>query len=373
MMGEPSMRLLFTSCPLYGHVNTMLPMALAAQRAGHDVVFATGPDLVPHIEQRGLTAWPVGPTHAEAGGSASADWLAYFSSSADKRAVDLVPRAMSWRPDVVIREETELAGTLVAESVGARPVVHGLGLMTPFRMWGWFEHTIGELYQRWGVRVPASTVRDAAFLDVCPPALQPAGERIWSRVHPLRPVPGRPVPGDRLPGAIATLPHARTVHLTLGTVFYDNRQVLATALAGLRGLAVNVVVTVGPGVDPGVFGPQPAHVVIEPYLSHALLLPRCDLVVSQGGAGIMFGALAHGLPQLLLPQGADQFINADACRNAGVALSLAGAEVTVENVAASVTRLLTEPSFAARAGAVRVEVESMPCADDVLTALVGRP
>jgi MGT family glycosyltransferase len=169
---------------------------------------------------------------------------------------------------------------------------------------------------------------------------------------------------------MATLPHARTVHLTLGTVFHDDRHVLETALAGLRRLAVTVVVTVGPRVDPAVFGPQPAHVVIEPYLPHALLLPRCDLVVSQGGAGVMFGALAHGLPQLLLPQGAEQFINADACRNAGAALSLVGAEVTVESVAAAVSRLLTEPTFAARAGAVRAEVESMPSADDVLTTLV---
>ena len=46
--------------------------------------------------------------------------------------------------------------------------------------------------------------------------------------------------------------------------------------------------------------------------------------------GIMFGALANGLPQLLLPQGADQFANADACRDAGVALTLAPDEVTAD-------------------------------------------
>ena len=31
----------------------------------------------------------------------------------------------------------------------------------------------------------------------------------------------------------------------------------------------------GPGVDPAAFGPQPDHVLIAPYLPHALLLPRC--------------------------------------------------------------------------------------------------
>jgi hypothetical protein len=69
--------------------------------------------------------------------------------------------------------------------------------------------------------------------------------------------------------------------------------VLETAIAGLRELPLNLVVTSGPGTDPARFGAQP---------SHTLLLPQCRLVVSHGGAGIMFSALAHGLPQLILPQ-----------------------------------------------------------------------
>ena len=36
------MRILFTSCPAYGHVNPMLPLAHEARLAGHDVAFATG-------------------------------------------------------------------------------------------------------------------------------------------------------------------------------------------------------------------------------------------------------------------------------------------------------------------------------------------
>ena len=87
------MRILFSSGPMYGHVNTVLPLALAAQRAGHQVVLATGPDLVAHVEQRGLRAWSVGFSHAQAGGSAHDSWLNYFAASAERRAVDLVPRA----------------------------------------------------------------------------------------------------------------------------------------------------------------------------------------------------------------------------------------------------------------------------------------
>jgi UDP:flavonoid glycosyltransferase YjiC (YdhE family) len=37
-------------------------------------------------------------------------------------------------------------------------------------------------------------------------------------------------------------------------------------------------------------------VVLVPYVPRTLPLPHCRLVVSPGGAGIMFGAPAHGLP-----------------------------------------------------------------------------
>ena len=48
------MRILFTSCPAYGHVNPMLPLAHQARLAGHDVAFATGAELAPELERRVL-------------------------------------------------------------------------------------------------------------------------------------------------------------------------------------------------------------------------------------------------------------------------------------------------------------------------------
>ena len=47
-------RVLFTSCPAYGHILPMLPLIRAAERAGHDVRVATGPDLLAHLTRRGL-------------------------------------------------------------------------------------------------------------------------------------------------------------------------------------------------------------------------------------------------------------------------------------------------------------------------------
>jgi UDP:flavonoid glycosyltransferase YjiC (YdhE family) len=240
------MRILFSSGPMYGHVNTMLPLALAAQKTGHEVVVATGRDLVPHVERRGLIAWPVGLTHAEAGGSRPASWLDFFAAAARRRASDLVPRAIEWKPDLVIHEETELAGAVVAARSGARHVVHGLGVMPSMRVWQALVSAIDDLGAQWGVPDITARLREATYLHICPPALQPLGERLWQHVLPLRPTAGMPVVGERLPAAIDALPYKDTIHLTLGTVFNEATEVFATAIAALRDLPCNLVVTVGP-------------------------------------------------------------------------------------------------------------------------------
>ena len=65
----------------------------------------------------------------------------------------------------------------------------------------------------------------------------------------------------------------------------------------------------------------------------ALLLPLCAATVGHGGSGSVLAALAEGLPMVLLPQGADQFDNAQQCRKLGVAHMLLPAELTPEAAA----------------------------------------
>jgi len=367
------MRLLFVSYPLYGHVNPMLPLALAARAAGHEVVFATGPDLGPELAAHGLAHWDAGPTHADvlAGHAPSP---AMFTTGIAARADDLLrqARARAWRPDVVVGDEFELAGSVVAAVLGARHVVHGLGLMPPAAIWRQLEPALTALGDRHGIPDATERARAATYLELAPPALRPPGERVWDRAAPLRPVAVRPpdTPSGA-PTEIDRLPRERTVHLTLGTLFHTRTEVLAAAIAGLRELPVNLVVASGPGSDPESFGPQPDHVLIRPYLPHARLLDRCALVVSQGGAGTFFAALARGIPQLLLPLGADQFINADAGRRAGAVLTLTGTNATPDAIGACARRLLAEPAFGAAADTLAREIAAMPGPDDAVATVLA--
>lgn len=139
-------------------------------------------------------------------------------------------------------------------------------------------------------------------------------------------------------------------------------------LAGAAGEQVYAAKAPGPGVAPSTLGSPAAHVLIEPYLPYPLLLSRCRLVVSQGGFGVLLAGLAHGLPQLVIPLGADQYGNAEAVA-AGAGLILPPESVTAAAVDGAVVRLRDEPSFVDAARAVQAAIAAMPDAETVLTGL----
>ncbi len=374
------MRILVTACPMYGHVNPMISLALAAQRAGHDVVVASGPEMVGHIERNGLAAWPIGPTHEDAGGVThrmvvalghDIDWLAYFESSADRRAADLMLRVQQWRPDLVVSEYTEVGGPIVAATIGARLVVHCLMKMPPQEIVDVYADLVGRLADKWGIARDADVFVNSTNLEPCPPAVRSG--RNWPRAIPIRPEQPRPISGDDLPEWFPVLPHADSVLLTLGTVYHGNQAVLQTALHDLRDLPVNVLVAAGPGADPDRFGPQPENVRIEPLLPYPAVMPRCRLIASQGGTGVTLLGLALGLPQLVLPQGADQLDYGQGIQDAGAGLVLTPEHIVPGGVAAAAARLLDEPSFTAAARVIRAEIEAMPDPDEVMAILTDAP
>lgn len=165
------------------------------------------------------------------------------------------------------------------------------------------------------------------------------------------------------------MPAAPTVYVTLGTVFNEALTTFRTILEGLKDQAINVIVTVGKGGDPAALGSYPSHVHVERYLPQTQLFARCDAVVSHGGSGTMLSALAAGLSLLSLPQGADQFRNAERCRNAGVGKALWPQEVSVEAVQRDVRALLDEPGFRAAAGQLSGEIAAMPAPAEVVVVL----
>jgi UDP:flavonoid glycosyltransferase YjiC (YdhE family) len=376
------MRILFTSNPLVGHWLPMLPLARAAEAAGHEVVIAAGPDVVADIDRRGLTAWSIGPDLAtiEAGvrdrpraASESdatrtvADGLAMFAAPAIDRARGLVVLTASWLPDIVIQEIYELAGAYVPARLH---VLHGLGAHYPGFV-GLRELALGYVGSTLGPPAWRAPVADTLYVDPFPPILQSPGDRPFNDVLGVRPDAGEVGPDEVLPQSVGQLPHERTVYLTLGTVFNTVEQ-FSLPLAALQELPVNVVLTCGYGVDKTAFGQLPPNVVVEQYLPQALLLPTCSVVVCHAGAGTVIGALAHGVPLVCLPRGADQFGNAEQVSRTGAGISLRPEEVSAESIRDACRRVLEDASYAAAASALQDEIELLPDPSTVVKELVRR-
>jgi UDP:flavonoid glycosyltransferase YjiC (YdhE family) len=109
--------------------------------------------------------------------------------------------------------------------------------------------------------------------------------------------------------------------------------------------------------------------MVERWVSQAAVLPLCAAVISHAGSGTVFGAAGLGLPQVCLPQAADQFRNTEGVVRAGAGIGLHPDDVTPDAVAEAVSAVLTRPQFRAAAGELSQEIAAMPGPEQVVTRL----
>ena len=366
-------RVLFTSCPLYGHVLPMLPLIRAAGRAGHDVRVATGPDLCATLSSRGLDVRAVGPVFAESWAAHETVWadpglseerkmmdgvVALFGTPALARLADLQAMAEEWRPDVVVHEVLESAGPLLAAKLEVPGVVHGIGPMFPL-----YAQLIGSAGAAIGQPELWEQASSERALDICPPSLQPDdGPPPWPNATPLRPSAGEPGPvPSRVADALAA--DEPIAYFTLGTVKNTETADFKVGLTALEAYDGVVIATTGRRLDPEELGPVPSNVIIEEFVPQGVVLERVDLLVSHSGSGTMLGGLVHGVPQVALPRGTDQPQNAALLQRSGAGVVVQPHDYAVETIDTAIRTVTGNASFRAAAERVRDEIAAMPDAD----------
>ena len=368
-------RVLFTSCPAYGHLLPMLPLIRAAERADHDVRVATGPDMNLPLTGRGLDVHAVGPTWEEAWSAHQAVWaqpglseeqkmmdgvIALFGTPALARLADLVAMAREWRPDIVVHEVLESAGSLLARRLEVPGIVHGIGPMFPF-----YAQLIGPAGAAIGEPELWAHASSEQALDICPPSLQPDdGPPPWPVATPLRPSAGEP---GRVPRRVADALAAdkRVAYFTLGTVKNTETADFRIGLAALETFDGVVIATTGRHLDPAELGSVPDNVIVAEFVPQDAVLERADLLVSHSGSGTMLGGLVHGVPQVALPRGTDQPQNAALLGRAGAGVIVQPEDYAVETIQTAVREVTGDPSFREAAERVRDEIAAMPDADAV--------
>ena len=381
------MKVLFTCVVGHGHFNPMVPLAHALQVAGHRVAFATDPSFCVYVREAGFEAYPAGLDQPDA--------LAQFLGSTpgwremspeDRQPIqysgmfgrvrapamlrDLVPLIAAWQPHLLVHDAGEMAGAIAAEAAGIGHVEHSFGILRSTLARGLATKAIQPIATELGVRNPGvGGSGGELYLDICPPGIQDPEIADVPNVQRLRPLGFEGPTDPALLGWLGDLPSRPTVYVTMGTVFNQAGDVFRTVLDGLREEALNVIVTVGPSGDPSDLGPQPENVHVERYIPQSHLLPFCDLFVSHGGSGALLGALSAGVPMLAIPQGADQFINAERVVEAGLGLRLLPSELSSEAVRRTARRLIDDVQFRDAARLQQAAIAEMPDPSAVVPVL----
>ena len=179
-------------------------------------------------------------------------------------ARDLLDIARDWGPDLLVHEHAELAAPLVGAVLGVPSVTHSFGTAVPVAILDDTAARLAPLWREHGLDVPpyAGCFR-AGYLDICPPSVQtmpvdhiPASSRCGRCPRRVRRRRRRGTRSSTSPWA-----PSRTVP-----------SCCARWSAGVAALPVQVLVAVGPRVEPASLGEQPTHVRVESWVDQAEVL-----------------------------------------------------------------------------------------------------
>ena len=382
------MRVLFTGVGAFGHVLPQLPLARAFRRQGHAVAIMVPESMVPAFaaedaevlaagaEMPAILAELLRRTGVDpmTGMTPEVETEFFAGTRVDLSADESVAAARAWQPDLIVHDAYDLVAPLVATALEVPAALFMLspagsdadgrcGYSPEFVRAA--DETVAERYAARGlVPRPARWV-----LDVCPPALQQDDWRAPEGWTPLRPEAHRLPDGVPAP-QLRPLAGRPRILVTFGTIFGDPGT-LSPILRALSATGASLRVTLGLTTSAVDYDVDPGAVNFEPFAPLNELLTGIDLVLGAGGAGTTISALGAGIPMVLVPQGADQFVQAERAGAAGAALPLPPKAATPEAVVDAVRTVLAESSYRDGAGKIAGQIAAMPSPDEVAASLAS--
>ncbi|MEN6405050.1 MAG: glycosyltransferase [Thermoguttaceae bacterium] len=386
-----------------GHLLPLGALGCELVRRGHRVTVVNTAPAAPIAERFGLSfyEWTTdgirGPSNWliwKLFCQVNAGWMIGLREGYSRQAkilLKLAPAALKkLHVDGVVIDQTFIGGGTVAEHLGL-PYVHictalpwNEDAMLPplfthwlpaenavarlrnrlaFAGWRWYMRPSVRLVNRyrkaWGLR-PIRRVDDeysplAQICQLCreldfprhdpPSVLHYAGPLAANR-------PGRPVefPWDRLDGR-------PMIFASLGTVPDPmNMPIYRKILDACAQVDAQLVLALGQWTDhegPPVreqLGSLVGNPLVVDYAPQMALLEKASLMITHAGQNSAMEALSRGVPMVAVPRSADQPGVAARVEYAGAGLRAFFRTVTPEQLAATIRRVMTEPSFREQAG-----------------------
>ena len=278
-----------------------------------------------------------------------------------------------WRPDVILRDPCEYASAVAAARLGVPAAQVAIGLAA-------------VEWASIGVAAPAleahragltGELRRSPYLTRFPAALDPSPFPVTVRYRE---------PGARARGALPAwwaCASAPLVYVSFGTVLGHMsfaEEVYRAAIDAVTGLDARVLVTTGHGFDASRLRDVPANVHVEAWVDQAGILGEAAVVVCHGGSGTAYGALAVGVPLVVVPVFADQFANAAEVVQAGAGIEVRTSQDSRERrrpvgrddaplIRQAIDTVLADGSYRNAAQAVAADMAAAPA----IAALLASP
>ncbi len=420
---------LICSTPAHGHVMPLLTVAGHLRAQGHRVLFLTSPRYAERVADAGVEALPLPadadvdlddagsfPGRAGLTGPAALrfDMLNLFLRPGPAQLAAVQAVLAEHAVDAVLVEPLFVGAVLLNElPVDRRPPIVALGIFplgvasrdtAPFGLGipprpglgGRLRNAALSFVSERMIFAPVAREADAIarrevgrplsrfFLDWHSGADALVQFTVPEFEYPRSDLPPRvrfvgPLPAATSKGALPDWWHdldadRPVVHVTQGTVANaDLGQLVLPTIEGLAASDVLVVVSTGGRPVADLPGPLPQNVRVAPYLPYDRLLPRIDVMVSNGGYGGVQQALAQGVPLVVAGRTEDKV---EVCARVG--WSGAGVDLRTNSpapaaVADAVHRVLADAAYADRARALAQAFAAAPGLsglDDVLARLV---
>lgn len=380
------MRILFSANPLVGHLVPMMPLADAGRAAGHETALLTSGDLASLVAPvRVLQAGPsieemVDETLRRTGSHPPQpvpETMELFAgvrvelSFVEARvSVELcaglrvelsfdeaLRQVRAFGPDLVVCEEYDFVGPMVAAALGVPWVAHAIMGPLPEPFWQAMQERVAREYRSRSLTVTPRI----ALVDPYPDSLRSPTELPPADRITIRPAVNEHAPRQHAEPSLQ--PEHPCALVTLGTAVND-RVALSALASSVAAAGFTAIVTaqredLSADVDQDRVRPVG-------FVPLAKLLPQVDLVVTAGGSGTVLASLSRGLPMVIRPFFGDQPWNA-------ARLAYRGAAIVIDDVAEAgiaARRIAENPAYSEVAKSLAAELASLNSPDTVLRRLI---
>jgi zeaxanthin glucosyltransferase len=402
--------------PLTGHLKPLAALAGELKRRGHRATFLHEAGAAPLAASLGLDFVPLAPR----GTGSVGGWTGTMARTLGLSGIGGTIGAMARQTELLCREgpnalrtlgidalladQLEPAGGLLAEHLrlpfatvaSALPINREPGVPPPYLDWPYDSSEKGVKRNRGGWRIAdllmrqlgRTIARESTRLGL--PVRRRMEECFSPALQLAQAVPGIDFPRRALPADFhylgpfrqpsseeALLPEGDgrpLVYCSFGTLQGSRLHLFERVAAACADLSLRLVLTHCGRLSEAQAARLPGNPFVRDFLPQEAVLRQADMVVTHAGFNTVLESLAEGLPMIAIPLAFDQPAVGARIDRARVGQAVKPRQATVRRLREAVETVLGDPSYRARSGVIRREIETaggVGRAADLIEARLG--